>query len=54
MSLVGSPYIESIVCLFSKTIKKILVNFIPRVSVICDDRYFSWLKEKIKWLINGR
>ena len=40
--------------LFNQTIKTILYNFIPHVTVACDYRDPSWINSKIKSLIQEK
>ena len=35
--------IDSMICLFNKTVKNFLANYIPHDSIICDDRDTPWL-----------
>ena len=43
--------IHEIVDLFNKTIKNILLNYIPHEKITCDDRDPPWINNKIKQLI---
>ena len=39
------------VSVFNITIKNIMANFIPHETIICDDRDFPWINNRIKKLI---
>ena len=42
------------VYIFAKTIKNIFPNFIPRKTMFGDDRDPTWIRSKIKKLINEK
>ena len=42
------------VCIFAKTIKNILSNFILHKKILCDDRDPPWISDKVKKLINEK
>ena len=42
------------VCLFNKTIKNILYNFISHETNTCEDKDYTWIDKSIKRLIQDK
>ena len=46
--------VNDVVHLFNRTIKNILLNFIPHETITCDHRYSPWINSPIRRLIQDK